>query len=246
MTSASVPTTPSPSYPPSLDELRAEFSALHPSYTWGTAHCQSTTAKLPPTGPLVYPFEEPRSGLGYTPPLRRNEWIHFVNEQAKIMGKEEGVYCHYGFAAASTDGQKQDPFWHLWAMHYSYQQFCSNYAKTKSARLEREEKQSKIVLPQTVGKTCLLISYTSNAFWEAAKRQRLAAAKKAKQEAEKAKQEAENRAKAAAQHALEMAQAKEWAAQKIQEEKVASERLAAQRELAELFAPQPPLPAWHR
>jgi membrane protein involved in colicin uptake len=121
-------------------------------------------------------------------------------------------------------------------MHYYYQQFCSNYAKTKSARLEREEEQSKFY-----------------ACWEAAKRQRLAAAKKAKQEAEKAKQakqEAEKAKQEAENKALllqwRVAQAKEWAAQKIQEEKVASERLAAQRELADLFAPQPPLPAWHR
>ena len=217
--SAPITTTPSPSYAPSLDDLRVTFSALHPSYTWGTAQG------------MACPFEEPCSprwqpgsiswgtpwlcSSGFGP--RQSEWIAFVYEQAKIMAKEAGIQFE------EVGQMSQDPFRRLWVMQNSYQQFCRNPAMTMSARLEREKQRE-------------LVRQREEARKQAAERQRLIAA-------EKAKQEAENRAKAAAQHALEMAQAKEWAAQKIQEEKVAPERLAAQRELAELFTPQPPLPA---
>jgi hypothetical protein len=118
------------------------------------------------------------------------------------MAKEAGIQFE------EVGQMSQDPFRRLWVMQNSYQQFCRNPAMTMSARLGREKQRE-------------LVRQREEARKEAIERQRLVAA-------EKAKQEAENRAKAAAQHALEMAQAKEW---------------AAQRELAELFAPQSPLPA---
>jgi hypothetical protein len=94
---------------------------------------------------------------------------------------------------------------------------------TMKARVERERQRELMLQREEERK-------------QEAERQRLAAAEKAQQAAKKKEE-------MAAQYALELTQAKEWAAQKIQEEKAAAEHQAADRELAELFAPQPPVSA---
>uniref|UniRef100_A0A6C0AMB8 Uncharacterized protein n=1 Tax=viral metagenome TaxID=1070528 RepID=A0A6C0AMB8_9ZZZZ len=227
---ASTPSSSGNSPSRSLEQLKANFMEKYPDYIFESSSIfgsRNSTYK-------VVEFPKKPAVAGETPHCtQRNAgrgahlvgvqwqcgcalWTDFLHTSIKEITSEAGLPGAFSYYDCNTC----PCFPQLAGIIKGYDKLLEEFpeAFTLSTRVERERQRK-------------LVRQEEEARKQDVERQRLAAAEKAQQDVKK-------REEISAQYALEMAQAKEWASQKIKEEKAAAERLAAQAELAELFAPQ--------
>lgn len=137
------------SYPPTLEDLRKSFLALHPGYEFGVA-IRST---VHPYNPITYAPLEPVGGidtqgnkiLAPRPTCHSNgvrcwEWIWYIYERAKAIAQEAGV-------GLPPDGQySNDPYRRLYIAETMYWELCNkNKVVTAEAYRGRQQERERTI-----------------------------------------------------------------------------------------------------
>jgi len=130
------------SYPPTIEDLRKSFLALHPGYEFGVALSGSarTICPLEPVGSIDRWGNLIRDHFGLiTHPIitqngvRYEEWIKYIHERAKLIAEEAGVLV-------PKEGQmSDDPHRRLFIYVQMFNEICGDPNVTQAKRLEREK-----------------------------------------------------------------------------------------------------------
>lgn len=125
-----------PAYPPTLEDVRTEFLAARPGYTFKQVGAERMFAPVETDGSVS------SNGLG----RRSVDWNKFVWDKMREMTKEA-----VEFDPLSAEGDRavmlmakpamrsDDPFRDLWILEYAYSTFCRHPLITPEARAEREK-----------------------------------------------------------------------------------------------------------
>jgi hypothetical protein len=126
------------SYPPTLEDLRKSFLALHPEYEFGPVQYSSG----PPFIPTHYGPIDPisKGGMFQYRGTRCQEWIGYINIHTKILSEEAGVPI--------PSAGYNDPERPLQIAESQFLQLCKNKALTIGARLEREKYREEVTRSQ--------------------------------------------------------------------------------------------------
>lgn len=198
------------SYPPTLDELKAAFISENPECT------KFKDVVVNMYNPVIIPVPFEDHGQIIQPICMQlnhknyDKWMMYIRKQSEAISKEANV----GYSSYSPPGLSHDGLYNgLWVTIYQYQKLCACPSITPEARIQRERTRE------------------LNRLKEAEKQKeeqvkRAADLKKSKEEEEKKRKDLE-------QFHLDLANAKEWASQRIQLEKeevvAKNENLAATR-----------------
>ena len=240
---------PAMSYPPTIDELKSAFIYEHGRaglafLSQGDIRVRGIVRQTPDIGGIpvttnltLLSLSSPRiackqghmyDGLICCCTL----WLNFLARRIDAIKEEAGLKYFY-VAYTNTDSSPQPCFPELAGLFQAYDKLCKDPAVTPKAHLERTRMRELARIKEEERVQLARIKEEERV--QEINRQLDVAAEKARQEAEKKQRDI-------FQHQQDLSNVKEWAAQKLKEEKEADERALAQKELAELFATQPSVP----